>query len=67
VAACEVWSFSLLSNWTIAVPADSASPLFVDGLAIQPCTTEVTSTAMNAPAWLTENTPAGLPMEGSVA
>jgi hypothetical protein len=57
----------LLSNWTIAVPAESASPLLVAGLAIQLCTSEVTSMAMNAPAWLTENTPAGPAMDGSVA
>jgi len=57
----------LLSNWAIAVPAESARPLLVDGLAIQPCTSAVTSMATNAPAWLTEKTPVGAPMEGSVA
>src|ERR1035437_9899278 len=61
VAACAVWSFSLLSNVAIAVPAVSAIPLFVAGLPIQPCTSDVTSTARNAPAWLTEKSPAALP------
>jgi hypothetical protein len=57
----------LLSSWTIAVPAESDSPLFVDGLLIHPCTSDVTSTARNAPAWLTENVPAALPTVGSFA
>jgi hypothetical protein len=67
VAACAVWSFSLLSNWTIAVAAESDIPLFVAGLPIQPCTSDVTSTAINAPAWLTENVPTAPPTVGSVA
>jgi hypothetical protein len=57
----------LLSNWTIAVPAESATPLFDAGLPIQPCTSAVTSSATNAPAWLTEKTPDVLPIAGSVA
>jgi hypothetical protein len=57
----------LLSNCTIAVPAESASPLFVAGELIHPCTIAVTSTATNAPAWLTGKTPAALPIAGSVA
>jgi hypothetical protein len=57
----------LLSNCTIAVPAESARPLLVAGELIHPCTSAVTSTATNAPAWLTEKTPAVLPIAGSVA
>jgi hypothetical protein len=41
--------------------------LFVAGELIHPCTSAVTSSATNAPAWLTVNTPAALPIAGSVA
>jgi hypothetical protein len=57
----------LLSNWTTAVPAERATPLFVAGLVIHPCTSVVTSMATKVPAWATEKTLLALPMAGWVA
>src|SRR6185437_6713845 len=47
---CEVWSFSLLSNWRTAEPAVRARPLLLEDEVTQDCTAEVTSMVTNWPA-----------------
>jgi hypothetical protein len=67
VAACPVSSFSLLSSSRLATEDVSAKPLLLEGVVIQPCTSEVTSSVTYCPAARGVKLLAAVPMVGAVA
>jgi hypothetical protein len=64
VAAWPVSSFSLLSSSRLAEPEESAKPKLVAGVAIQPCTSDVTSNVTYWPAAEAMKIPVAAPMAG---